>query len=346
MKQHQIRNMKHTNKVLILFITLFLLTQILGLSLITLGLNVHTQINEETQEETIEVIFADTTIGERPSIKGKETIIAITIGVIFGTILLLILSKYKKISIWKHWFFLASIITISISLGVLFNNYLIAWIIAIILSIWKVYKPNYIIHNLTELFIYPGIALLLVPLLNVFYAVILLILISLYDAYAVWKSKHMVTMAKFTKSANLFPGLAVSYNQKNGDLVSFQKAKNAELEKTSTQIKSEKENKTTKKETTKNKKNEEDNIRTGILGGGDVAFPLIFASTFLVSLLAQGYSVFASIGYSFIISASAGLALLLLFIYGKKDQYYPAMPFITAGCIAGYLIATILISIV
>ncbi len=44
---------------------------------------------------------------------------------------------------------------------------------------------------------YTGIAILFVPILNVFWMIILLIVISIYDAYAVWKSKHMVKMANF-----------------------------------------------------------------------------------------------------------------------------------------------------
>jgi hypothetical protein len=37
-----------------------------------------------------------------------------------------------------------------------------------------------------------------------------------------------------------------------------------------------------------------------------------------------------------IISLSAAFALYLLLTYGKKDKFYPAMPFISAGCFIGY----------
>lgn len=304
---------------------LFLVSQIIGLLIVNQGSEVIKIVNEETKEiEKTEVIFSNTTVGERPEIEGSETIITIILGVTIGTILLLLLSKFKKVKWWKHWFFFATIITMSISLGVMFNHF-VAWIIAIILGAWKIYKPNFLIHNFTELFVYPGIALLLVPLLNVFYAFTLLIIVSAYDAYAVWKSKHMITMAKFAKDANLFPGLALSYNVKTGKI----------NKKTETNKKS---NKKIMKQTKKE-------IRIGILGGGDLAFPLIFASTFLVFMLQQGYSSATAIAYSLIISGFAGASLLLLFLYGKKDKYYPAMPFISAGCFIGYLVAVLLINI-
>jgi hypothetical protein len=34
--------------------------------------------------------------------------------------------------------------------------------------------------------------------------------------------------------------------------------------------------------------------------------------------------------------------LSLLFVYAKKDKFYPAMPFITAGCNVGWLIVLLL----
>ena len=174
------------------------------------------------------------------------------------------------------------------------------------------------VHNLTELFIYPGIALLLVPLLNVFYAFILLVLISIYDAYAVWKSKHMVTMAKFAKSSNLFPGLAISYDSKSGDIVK-------------------------KNINKKNKSRKSKEVRSGILGGGDIAFPLIFSSVFLVSLIQGGLHFLWALFFSFLVSLFSAAALFLLFIFGKRDKYYPAMPFISAGVFVGYFFVLFLL---
>lgn len=316
--------MKHSLQVLLIFLGLFVVSQFIGLFLIFSSSDVVVGFDEESDREVTEVVFSNTSVGERPDIEGSQTLLAIAFGVFFGTVVLLLLSKFNKVNIWKHWFFFASIITMSVSFGVIFNNFLFAWVLAFVLGVWKVYRSNTLIHNLTELFIYPGIALLIAPLLNVFYAFLLLVLISIYDAYAVWKSKHMVTMAKFARGANLFPGLAVSYNKKTGSLVNKKR-----------------EAPSSKKSSSKRKSD----VVTGILGGGDIAFPLIFSSVFLIFLLEQGFSGWIAFIYAFIISLFAGVALLLLFLFGKKDRFYPAMPFISAGCFLGYLFVLLLLNI-
>lgn len=67
-----------------------------------------------------------------------------------------------------------------------------------------------------------------------------------------------------------------------------------------------------------------------LLGGGDIALPLLFAATvfeamgFLSALLVIYFSV---------------LAIFLLLLLGKEEKYYPALPVITAGAGLGYLIA-------
>ena len=61
-----------------------------------------------------------------------------------------------------------------------------------------------IVHNLTELLVYPGIAVIFVSLLtqwspikNLILIIFLLILISIYDMWAVWHSGIMQKMAKY-----------------------------------------------------------------------------------------------------------------------------------------------------
>ncbi len=43
----------------------------------------------------------------------------------------------------------------------------------------------------------------------------------------------------------------------------------------------------------------------------------------------------AALMQSTLISIFAAIALLLLFVKATKDKFYPAMPFISAGCFAG-----------
>ena len=126
---------------------------------------------------------------------------------------------------------------------------------------------------------------------------VLLILISGYDAYAVWKSKHMIEMAKFQTKSGVFAGLLVPY----------------ELP----------------KRLKKSEKKKIVHVRTAVLGGGDIGFPLLFSGVVLKS---YGF------WNAFVISPFVTAALLLLLVYGKKDRFYPAMPFLSAGAIVGFLV--------
>ena len=67
-------------------------------------------------------------------------------------------------------------------------------------------------------------------------------------------------------------------------------------------------------------------VRTAILGGGDIGFPLIFAGIVLKEL---------GLWQSLIIPFFATLGLGMLLWKSKEKKFYPAMPFISAGCFLG-----------
>ena len=77
-------------------------------------------------------------------------------------------------------------------------------------------------------------------------------------------------------------------------------------------------------------KNKKIKVSVAILGGGDVVFPIILAGVVLRTL-----------GFipALIISIGATAALATLFYYSEKGKFYPAMPFISAGCFVGLAIA-------
>lgn len=70
-----------------------------------------------------------------------------------------------------------------------------------------------------------------------------------------------------------------------------------------------------------------------ILGGGDIAFTLLFATVALkdIGLPAALFSIYG-----------ASIALILLMLMGKKKKFYPAMPFITAGLLLGLLVSILI----
>ncbi len=295
--------MKHSVKITLILVAIFVLTQLLGVSLITKYIHVTEQDGEVT------IIHPDTTLGEAAEVENKSTsYIPLVIAIIIGTVLILLLARFKAGRYWKFWFFLAVWLTMSVSFGVLINKY-IALALACLLAIMKVWRKNVFVHNITEIFVYPGIVLIVLPILNVFSAFILLLLISAYDAYAVWKSKHMITLAKFQKKEGLFAGLSIPYHlpKKSPKKTKLVKSKSA------------------------------------LLGGGDIAFPLLFIGTVIEHLIVVKHLAKSSaLLYSLIMIATTTVALVLLFMFSKKDKFYPAMPFITAGCLVGYGIILLL----
>jgi hypothetical protein len=64
-------------------------------------------------------------------------------------------------------------------------------------------------------------------------------------------------------------------------------------------------------------------VSVAILGGGDIVFPIILAGVILAQF---------GLAAAIIISLGATLALAALFYYSQKGKFYPAMPFISAGC--------------
>ena len=178
----------------------------------------------------------------------------------------------------------------------------IALLIALPLAYLKVFKRNILVHNITELFIYPGIAAIFVPLLNIWTIIILLIIISLYDMWAVWHSGVMQKMAKYQiKTLKIFSGFFIPYlGKKERELVNQAKlSKSSKL------------------------KNKNIKVNLAILGGGDIIFPMILSGVVLRTLDWQ---------HALLIPFGALLGLAYLFYSSEKGKFYPAMPFITIGC--------------
>lgn len=294
--------MKHKLTPTLILVAIFLITQIFGIGVI------FSYIDHEETTIQGETVFKELPIGERPDMDQETSYIPIIIVIIVGTLILLLLIKFKAFIIWKLWFLIAVFITSTVALGA-FLAAKVALVIALIMSIWKVFKPNPYIHNFSEIFVYAGLAAIFVPIFNLTSITILLLLISAYDAYAVWKSKHMITLAKAQSKANIFAGLLVPYSAKTGKIAKVKKTK----------IKGKKKKVSTEKV----------EVRNAILGGGDIGFPLIFAGVIL-----KTYGFLPSL----VIPVFCTMALIGLFYYGEKNKFYPAMPFMSAACFLGLLV--------
>ena len=281
-----------------MLVLLFFLSQVVGLAI------TNQYIDKEKTAETGVTVWEELPYKmERPPVEESSSFIYILIAVLLGTGLLMLLIKFKKVNLWKFWFFISIVLCLTIALKP-FMRQEIALAISLVLALFKVVRPNIFVHNITEIFIYGGLAAIFVPIINFFSVFMLLLVISIYDVYAVWKSKHMIKLAKFQTNSKVFAGLSIPY-------------------------------KMPKKEH-KKKAGRVVKIKTAILGGGDIAFPLIFAGV-----------VMKSFGFlnSLIIPVFVSAALFVLLIKSKKDKFYPAMPFLSLGCLAGYGFVLLLYSI-
>jgi presenilin-like A22 family membrane protease len=309
--------MKHTLQITLLMVLIFFLSQVIGLYALSANTNV-----TQTPGGEIIVEHQDTAIGERPDIQGLETFAYVIVAILIGTGLILLLVRFRKIKIWKAMFFFAVWMTCYITLGV-FIDYISALVICFFLAFFKVWRPNIWAHNLTELFIYAGIAIIFVPLLDIVWVTLLLLAISAYDMFAVWRSGHMVSLARFQTKSRAFAGVMLSYSVRAHEKIK----KTAKGPKAKTKVAEE------KMET-----------RNAILGGGDIAFPLIFAGVVMDGMIWSGVIKSAAFIYALIIPVVVALTLFAMLMLAKKDRFYPAMPFLTAGCLAGYCITLFMLS--
>ena len=308
--------MKHTLKITLILLTLFLSTQLIGLLVIN-------QYSPQVKEvQNLNGTFINKTTYNLPySLDPPEntspgsSLISIIFALIFAVFLMLFLIKFKVEHILRTWFFIVIVLSIAITLnsfmlGLQYSQ-IIALILAFPLAFLKVFKRNIIVHNLTELIIYPGIASIFVPILTIWSVILLLIFISIYDMYAVWHAGFMQKMAKYQiQKLRIFSGFFIPYlGKKEKELYSQLKRSNSK------------------------KSNKKVKLSVAILGGGDVVFPIILAGV-----------VFNNLGFfpAILISLGATLALGFLFYMSKKGKFYPAMPFITIGCLLALGIASLI----
>lgn len=280
--------MKHDLNITLILIFLFLSSHVIGLFIIK---------NYLPQEKSLPLGI------EKPQFNEKTSYIPIIISLLLATLLALLLIKLSALRLWKLWFFLSVFLTLAVAFTA-FIPEIVALVLALIFSLLKIFKPNILIHNFTELFVYGGLAAIFVPVLSLWSITILLLIVSIYDMIAVWKTKHMISMAKFQAKSKIFAGLFVPYSPKAEIPLQVNK-----------KIKSKK------------------IYREAILGGGDIAFPLLFSGVILKTL-----------GFlpALILSLSAAVALLILFLLAEKKKFYPAMPFISIGCFIGYFLIKLL----
>ena len=304
--------MKHTLKITILILAMFIITQLIGLYVVNFYLSDGMKVPYGFSEANL------------PADKNfnfyLQFITSFIVSFIIAIALILLLMRIKSKIFIRGWFFIVVSLALGITLTILTTKLglvypsLFALALGVVLAYLKFFRRNIIFHNITELLIYPGIAAIFVAMFNLWAVIILLLAISVYDIWAVWRSGIMQRMAKFQiRTLGMLGGFMIPYASKK----TRQKIKLLRLKYR---------NQIPEKEVRKHKLK----IGLAILGGGDIIFPIIAAGVFM--------KVSHSIPAALIVTLFASLALLFLLFFGKKKKAYPAMPYLTAGILLGMII--------
>ncbi len=218
-----------------------------------------------------------------------------------GTVVVLLIIKYAKSRIIFSGFFYVLLFLGCLAFFDVFTLGYLGLGLALIVVLLRRFMPSVLTHNLAIILAISGISsyigLSFLPL----QIIIMLVILSIYDFIAVFKTKHMVVMFKkmMENGANL---TIIVPNRLVGFLSGI------------------------------------DKIKPGgdfmFLGTGDLAFPIIFA----VSVLRDNVisSILIIIG-----ALLGVLAINIYFYFIKERRAFPALPSITIGCIIGYLVSLI-----
>ncbi len=335
--------MKHTWKLTFILIAAFLISQLIGLAVISsydhyFG-TTHQKIVNESIEKNITLPeqanvsvmqFAPEPIETKNPIDMIKILINVLVGVVLGVILFFVLSKFGIVPVLKGWFAIVIFLCLSIAFTLILYPFLgynlvdifrwrislaevIAVPIAFVVTFFKLFKRNMVVHNLSELFVYPGFSIVLLPILNVVTAAGFMLAISVYDIVAVWRSNYMVNLANFqVKHLKIFAGFFVPYIRKE-DRVKIKLAK-AMMKSNKKLAKS---------------KLQKISVKVAALGGGDVAIPMLFLGAVFLAWGLWAY---------FVVLFFTVFALLYLLVESEKDKAYPAMPFLSVGALIGLFI--------
>jgi presenilin-like A22 family membrane protease len=228
--------------------------------------------------------------------------------IIVTTIGILVLIKFKRsvIRILEAFvIFTASWLTFDFILPLEAFYFSLGFFLALALTAWKMFRPSILNQNIAAITSGSGVGALLGASLGVLPAVVFMLILSVYDFVSVFITKHMVTMAKALTERPTSFTVAAPPNLKALTYTGFKKSRR------------------------KTKK-----IHVFQLGVGDMVIPLMFS----VSVLNK-FSIINSLAA--IIGST--LALLgLIYFMSKKPRPLPALPFITFGAFAGFLLSFML----
>lgn len=220
---------------------------------------------------------------------------------VFVVFLLFLGPKIKKGALIKFLFLLSLGFSMLLLINTWIPNILSFILTALLVFLW-LKRPSVWIHDTVLVFSMAGAGSILGLRMDPKIVVALLIVFSIYDFIAVYKTKHMIKMAKEMIKKGVIAALIVP-----PQISDF--------------------------------KGKLEQVRPGgrflILGGGDVVFPLLLCASLIQEgvLNALIVAIFSLLGL---------LASFLVFIFQKQRRPIPALPPIALFSIIGYFITFII----
>jgi presenilin-like A22 family membrane protease len=215
-------------------------------------------------------------------------------------ILLLIKIKKSAIKVLEAFvIFMASWFTFDILIPLDIWYLSLGFFLALILTAWKMLRPSIISQDVAAIISGSGVGALLGASLGILPSIVFIMILSCYDFVSVFITKHMVTMAKALTERPTSFTVAAPHKFKKLTYVGVKKAKTK--------------------------------FHIFQLGVGDMVIPLMFA----VSVLNK----FSLVNAIASIVGSTMALFFLIYFMSKKPQPMPALPFITFGAFAGFLIS-------
>ncbi|MCK4592294.1 hypothetical protein KAT63_02510 [Candidatus Parcubacteria bacterium] len=215
------------------------------------------------------------------------------------SLMLLFLKKFKGKFLFK-FLFSGAIIFGAQGLFGLFLSKLYAFLASVLLVIFRFMHPRIWTQNIIIIIGVSGIAASLGASVKPIFAIFILILLSVYDIIAVYKTRHMV---------KLFKGMA-----EKGAVLALVIPKSFSLWKNKFSV-----------------IKDENRSEFIFLGTGDIALPLFFA--------ASAFTDGIKFSIAIILGAIIGLiADHIIFVAQKEKRAIPALPMIAFFSIAGYII--------
>ena len=251
-------------------------------------------------------------LGEQEIIPQPFSFLTFLAYFLFFTILILITLRFSKKerrgAFLKLLFILAILLGIDTTFGV-FIGEPGAIILAGLLIILRFTRPTVLFHNLVVMLGMAGVGAWLGAGIVPRDAVIILFVLSLYDIVAVYKTKHMIKMARAMIKKRVILGLIIPEN-----ILGF-KASMREVE---------------KDKIPEDRKEKIEPAKFMILGGGDLILPMILIVSVAREVFLGGVVVLC-------FSVLGLIAMHLIFIK-LKSRPMPALPPLALFCLIGYLI--------